>query len=363
MKIRALILNTLLVTIINSTAAYDCNAQMQLNQQSGTNHAPKTWQDECSLNDIKFLDAHRGWAVGDHGLALFTRDGGQRWHPISLDTRVNLQSVHFVDDQFGWIIGGYAIPYVDHTRGFIWRTRDGGANWELVRHHALPWIKHIEFQTPQNGWCITIANHVNPTGFYRTNDGGLTWSHKIDHQKSQWIAGDQVAGKKVLVGDRGTVGFGNGDTIESGIFNDGIRRTLRDVSMLDNETGFAVGPHGNIMRTSDGGVSWFSIDPDFDSRQREMFDFRTVCLNGSKAWFAGNPGSIVFRFDVQTRQWHQVVTNVNEPINKIEFFNEQRGWMVTSLGTILTTFDGGKQWIVQRRSAGARRDDGGCTIC
>lgn len=348
---RALILNTLFAVLINSLLAYQTAAQLQLNQLSGTSHVPDAWLEDCSLNDIKFLDAKKGWAVGDHGLALFTRDGGQRWHKISLDTRVNLQSIHFVDEQFGWIVGGFAVPYVDHTHGYIWRTRDGGANWEMVRHHALPWIKHIEFQTPQSGWCITIANHVNPTGFYRTNDGGLTWSHKIGDSRSQWIAADQVEGNKVLVGDRGTLGHGVSDKIEPGVFNDGVRRTLRAVCMMDRETGFAVGPHGQLMRTRDGGLSWFPIEPDLDPQQRELFDFRTVCVTGSSVWFAGNPGSVVFQFDVENKRWNRVVTNVNEPINKIEFFNPQRGWLVTSLGTIMTTFDGGNQWQVQRRSA------------
>jgi photosystem II stability/assembly factor-like uncharacterized protein len=405
----------LLVAFISTLIGIGCLrtgfAQMHLDMLAGNAHIPETWLNDCALNDIEMLSADTGWAVGDHGLALFTRDGGQRWHKINLNTRCNLESIFFVDEFHGWITGGFALPYVDHTQGFIWRTTDGGANWSLVRHPALPWIKQIHFSTPMDGWCITISNHVNPSGFYTSFDGGQTWSSKVDENKAQWIAADQAGIKKILIGDRGTTGHGTSNKFEPGLFADGVTRALNCVCMVDQDTGFAAGPNGAIMRTRDGGVSWYPHEPDFDPVQRETFDYHTACLqaapghgnmlpgalpmptrqsgpsgnappmpgtnmpstnmpstnmpstnmpstnmpgtniHGAKVWFAGNPGSVLFQFDIDTKQWNRIITGINEPISKIEFYDLQRGWLITRLGTIMTTYDGGLSWHVQRRSA------------
>ena len=67
-------------------------------------------------------DGQRGWAVGDEGTILATRDGGQGWQPLASGVRSFLQSVHFTaDGQRGWAVGG---------QGTILATRDGGQSWQ-----------------------------------------------------------------------------------------------------------------------------------------------------------------------------------------------------------------------------------------
>ena len=69
-----------------------------------------------TLNDMYFLDAHTGWAVGESGVVLKTTDGGATWTVKNAGTTAPLRSVHFVDAHRGWAIGG---------RGIIFKTTDG----------------------------------------------------------------------------------------------------------------------------------------------------------------------------------------------------------------------------------------------
>jgi hypothetical protein len=56
---------------------------------------------------VYFADAHTGWAVGDFGTILATRDGGNSWEPQKSGTDKNLGSVHFADARTGcWARGG-----------------------------------------------------------------------------------------------------------------------------------------------------------------------------------------------------------------------------------------------------------------
>jgi photosystem II stability/assembly factor-like uncharacterized protein len=71
------------------------------------------------LEATHFVDARTGWAVGDGGTVLATRDGGVNWQPQSSTTDHNLLSVYFIDAETGWAVG---------EAGTILSTHNGGVN-------------------------------------------------------------------------------------------------------------------------------------------------------------------------------------------------------------------------------------------
>ena len=48
---------------------------------------------EDILEDIFFLDASMGWAVGENGVILYTTDGGETWKEQMSGTEETLRSV------------------------------------------------------------------------------------------------------------------------------------------------------------------------------------------------------------------------------------------------------------------------------
>ena len=87
--------------------------------------------DDASLNDVMFVDAQRGWAVGERGVIWHTADGGANWRLQSSGVKCRLAAVHFIDDQTGWAAGGNIHPYTHATSGVVLRTVNGGRSWSL----------------------------------------------------------------------------------------------------------------------------------------------------------------------------------------------------------------------------------------
>jgi photosystem II stability/assembly factor-like uncharacterized protein len=123
-----------------------------------TEDGGKTWTHQSNVKEeqgvhlfsVQALDENRAWVVGEWGTRLFTDDGGKTWqdrsltvdetHPqfvwLSIQEQervrrgekvfedVGLNDVHCLasNTQYCWMIGEF---------GYLFRSDDGGANWEL----------------------------------------------------------------------------------------------------------------------------------------------------------------------------------------------------------------------------------------
>src|SRR5579871_3061223 len=165
------------------------------------------------LRAMAFLDANRGYVVGDHGLLLATEDGGKKWQARTLDTKEHLMDITFVGES-GWLSGfqGVLLHSTDGGRtwskqitgttqtletvyildadhgwsvgwaGTILLTTDGGKNWKHVQSDAANWsLTSIEFKDPKNGWIVGFAGQI-----LNTQDGGLTWQVQTSPVKG-WL--------------------------------------------------------------------------------------------------------------------------------------------------------------------------------
>ncbi len=95
-----------------------------------TTDGATTWEmqetgTEDILEDIFFLNASVGWAVGENGLILHTTNGGKTWKVQTSGTTEILRKVRFVDKYAGWAVGG------DFGVGVVLSTNSGGKKWEV----------------------------------------------------------------------------------------------------------------------------------------------------------------------------------------------------------------------------------------
>src|SRR5262249_31641821 len=73
-----------------------------------------------ALLAVSVADDDHGVAVGYHGAAYWTEDGGETWHKGATGTERLLYSVSMADSRNGWAVG---------QSGTILRTSDGGQTW------------------------------------------------------------------------------------------------------------------------------------------------------------------------------------------------------------------------------------------
>jgi photosystem II stability/assembly factor-like uncharacterized protein len=127
----------------------------------GRTWARQTTGTSQSIENIFFLDADRGWAVGWAGTILRTANGGRTWEQIkSSAASWSLNSVYFRDAKNGWAVG---------FAGQILRSRDGGATWDTQNSPVRGWLTCVLFDGSNRGW-ITVDD-----GFLVSEDGGENW--------------------------------------------------------------------------------------------------------------------------------------------------------------------------------------------
>jgi photosystem II stability/assembly factor-like uncharacterized protein len=81
------------------------------------------------ISTFKFVNSNKGWAVGAHGLILYSSDGGYNWSPQLSNTTVTLNSVSFIDELNG-VIGG--------DSGTVLKTTNGGITFINITSEPIP---------------------------------------------------------------------------------------------------------------------------------------------------------------------------------------------------------------------------------
>ncbi|MGD9648097.1 MAG: YCF48-related protein [Pirellulales bacterium] len=313
---------------------------------------PSPELDDAGLNDVAFVDADHGWAVGDRGVIWHTDNAGATWHAQPSGTTARLTSVHFLDSEQGWAAGFEPWPRLGCTRGVLLHTVDGGRTWRLDRNTLLPSLRAVKFVTPTQGWAVAASSALYPGGVLWTEDGGQSWSAVASGTLASWTAGVWLDGQGgVVVGPlhgaatvdrrsrRRTAGLENANPADP--------VSLRDVALAKTGEAWMVGDGGQVVVSRDGGRS---CEPACE-QMRELLrhvDFSTVAVVDSQIWIAGAPGSFVLHSADGGRDWTLYGTGQSLPIRAIEFLDANRGWAVGSLGTILGTTDGGRSWQTLR---------------
>ena len=248
------------------------------------------------LLGVDFVSKKLGWAVGENGTILNTRNGGITWELQSNPTHL-LFDVCMVGKDKGYVVG---------DRGAILQTHDGGTKWEAQDSRTAECFGATHFVTQRKGWAVAESGVI----LYTTN-GGAVWQQQSSHTKQDLLA----------------------------------------VYFIDEETGWCVGSAGEILHTSDGGKTW---SPQKSGVPYNLFD---VHFSSKKdGWIVGLFGTLLFTEDGGNRwqlstlsqQLKKIETNSEVWLNAVYYIRKKIGWVVGENGVIFHTKDGGKSWILQK---------------
>jgi photosystem II stability/assembly factor-like uncharacterized protein len=285
------------------------------------------------FEDIFFIDRNNGWAAGSRSYApelwgqviLHTTDGGDTWQPqyesppdmddlFSYTHRID--QIRFIDDQTGWAVGGSRQYYESGwvQKGAILHTTNGGQDWQL-QGDTLYESRHLEFFALEiidanTVWALWAGNNSEENiQLARTDDGGATW---------QWV-----------------------DTGFKGLMSIGFAIVQGDLAFADAQNGWAVGGQGQVLRTSDGGLTW---------TQQTLSDFpnRTLAVTfagGKDKGFVAGEG--LFGTTDGGANWDQLLQADlygGTDNHAIAFLDAETGAMAGASGRLLVTSDGGAHW-------------------
>ena len=138
----------------------------------------------------------------------------------------------------------------------------------------------------------------------------------------------------MAVGDSGIIikTSNGGDTWTT--LNSGTADTLESIFLVDQNHAWVVGQNGRVLHTENGGIEWDSVDC---GTNHWLMD---VCfIDDVTGWITGNNGHILYTDNGGQTWTEQAITAIN--LYGIYFSNDKTGWVVGDGGTILHTESGG----------------------
>ena len=290
------------------------------------------------LHEIHFAnDLKRGWIVGEDGVLLGTKDGGVTWYSIDSTASVKLWDVHFTDDSTrGWIVG---------ENGLVLRTTDMGETWtSKYSGSRSTTLFDVHFSANgQVGWAVGSEGTI-----LKSIDGGETWTSRQSGVDQFLIdVYFDVDGKfGWVVGRDGVILHTEDGGEQWNEQNGGTDVDLMDVEFLPGSmSGVIVGSGGVILSTENRGEEWKHEN---SGHSHSVFDLDFVAGdNGAEnvVWMVGRNGRI-FRTTIRERNWNTHVWQQPRDLNGLDVStNGDVVWVVGEVGLVLHTVDHGETWV------------------
>jgi len=298
--------------------------------------------DEATLRAIVFIDADRGWTVGDLGTVLKSEDGGLSWRPLASGTTHRLDAVGMFNSQRGVAIGGGYQPHTQIGVGAVIWTEDGGESWKPAETEALPPLRHLIIGL--GGKCIAAGDWspAHGTSVFSSRNGGQTWEAVLAGIAEPVVGIAGTVDDYVLMSDSGELTRVRTEMPPIKVAPPQPGR----ISIASSERFFWVDQAGDKgesgqLASIDGGATWETI-----ATNPLDLPLKTV-LHANQRWTLTQASPLLRRAEgFSPAQAPTVISDV--PMRALCRLDVDRGWAVGDWGTVAITRDGGHSWRTVR---------------
>ncbi len=122
--------------------------------------------------------------------------------------------------------------------------------------------------------------------------------------------------------------------------NSNCNTSLGAVAFLNADSGFCVGGFGKILKTTNGGSNWDSVDTPYNNHLLSV-----VILNSNEVLACGFSRTVLKSTNFGA-SWYRI-TNIYDgySLNHMEFINESVGYIASQSGVILKSTNSGDSWF------------------
>lgn len=336
-------------------------------QDTSKADVPPAWKpmevdSNASLRGLHVVSNSEIWASGSGGTIIHTTNGGEAWtvQIVSGAEELDFRDIHAIDDKT-------IVAITSGTPARIYRSSDGGSNWEIVFEEKDEkfFLDALSFFDGQHG--IVMGDPMEGVLFLlETHDGGKTWAPSSTAPTTNpGEAGFAASGTNMIVVGKQTVMIALGGAepdqthATSRILVSGNRGTdwkfgsvpmprgpasgIFSICFIDSDDGVAVGGDylnpdattGNYAVTRDGGKTWTVPD-----RPLPPDGYRScvaVWMNKKKPELIAVGPSGTDRSSDRGTSWSRIS---NEGYHAIEFSPDgTHGWATGSNGRVARWMD------------------------
>ncbi len=284
-----------------------------------------------SGRDLYFFDEQLGFLVNS-GQILRTQNGGASWSVVE-EVRSGYKIAF--QDSVGYVVGGY---------GDLYKSVDRGESWKQIGYN-FPWLNAISL-IDKDSVFITGSDQL-----FVSYDGGASWiarsveaeqkdpfGHRTEITDSYFtssLVGHAVCRRGMIL--KTTDGGLGWYTTES---TNVSPSDFFDVTFVNDMLGFASQQHNDLYQTTDGGETWQEIQDHLDAAYSIQF------LDEKIGFIAGEYGAMYKTTDGGgTWEWIGFDGRISyNDIFTVHFVNENLGFAAGARGRIIKTTDGGKNW-------------------
>ncbi|MBI4929917.1 MAG: hypothetical protein HY841_04080, partial [Bacteroidetes bacterium] len=252
--------------------------------------------------------------------------------PNGLDSRLKITRTQFVNSSDGYLTGyiesSTTAPIVPFTRGYMYKTFDGGATWQKVTDLVAAGFNKVQMFDPAVGYAA--GDHGIAM---KTSDGGSTW--------------DMLP------------------TYATSITGTNINNPLLDVFFTTND-GIFVGANGLALRTTDGGATFSQITVSPLPISPPSTDTLTSITNDGTNYYVtvkrttGNRQFAIIYSSANATTWTAATSYRATDLLKVQYYdatNPQRAYAAGIDGNLLWTDDNGINWYaIATGTAGKFKD-------
>ncbi|MCU1267795.1 MAG: Cadherin-like beta sandwich protein [Acidobacteria bacterium] len=211
-------------------------------------------------------------------------------------------------------------------------VRDGELKLDQRPTGVNETLYDVTFSTPTRGWAVGAGGRI-----LSSSDGGRTWTTQTSVSTSDLHTvhfANETAG--VVLGDGVVLTTNDGGAHWTSI---NISANVIAAAFVDDTTSVAVGSRGEILRTTNGGVSFQLTE---HCSCNALFDVRNGGTN--QMWATGAAGTLLHSRD-RGLTWEQLWLKTSEDILGIAFDSTgQRGLAVGDHEVMFSSSNGGASW-------------------
>ncbi|ABI57808.1 WD40/YVTN/BNR-like repeat-containing protein [Alkalilimnicola ehrlichii MLHE-1] len=224
------------------------------------------------------------WIVGSDGKILRSEGGLDNWHRQQAGTQEHLQHIAAWSGDEAVAVG---------NDGVVLYTRDGGETWavgDAPRSEIANKLLRVRTGAAGEAWAVGEMGAL-----LRTGDGGATWSRAMPEEDLAWAdLSFNGAGVGVLVGEFGEMRRSTDGGASWEALPPVVDSSLTAIAFADDGRGVAVGLEGVILTSTDHGATWTAAD---SPTELHLFDVswdpeagHWLAVGDQGAWVTGRVG-------------------------------------------------------------------------